>query len=121
MPSETVIIGCRLPHGLKLTLREPMSPEGQPGAIISTVRINGVNSSKIIGATHAITHVDAEFWATWKKTFSKFKALKNGAIFEAKTVDQADYKIKELVKAKSKTGFEPMPQDAAGVKPASKD
>lgn len=121
MANETVLIGCRLPHGLTLTIREPITKEGQPGAVISKVTIKGVNSSKIIGATHVTTPVDAEFWASWKKTFPKFKALKNGAIFEAKTVDQADYKAKELEKSKVKTGFEKMSQTDMSVKPANKD
>lgn len=119
MAKETVLIGCRLPHGLTLEVREPMSPEGQPGEIITSAKINGMNSSKIIGATYVTTSINAELWETWKKERPNYPALKNGAIFEANTEDQAAYKGKQL--AKERTGFEAIKQDEAGVKPVAKD
>lgn len=110
MPKETVLIGCRLPHGLMLTVRNA------DGEVIATANVNGINSSKLIGATHVTTPVDAELWATWKKTYGpNFQPLKNGAIFEAETEQRAEYKAKEL--AKVKTGFEPMSPDEVTVKP----
>lgn len=114
MPKETVLIGCRLPHGLTLTVRNA------DGQVIATADVKGINSSKIIGATYVTTPVDAELWATWKKTYGpNFHPLKNAAIFEASTEDQAKYKAKEF--AKEKTGFEPMQGEAVGIKSAAKD
>lgn len=110
MPSETVLIGCRLPHGL--ILRSPLDSN-------VTVTLDGLKSSKVIGATYVVTKVDADFWATWKKAYSDYQPLVNGSIFEARSEDQAKYKGKEL--AKEKTGFESMAQEQPGIKPATKD
>jgi hypothetical protein len=102
-----IIIGCRLPNGLVLT-------HGNSSATLA-----GLHSSKIIGATHVTTEVDAELWEAWKTLMGKdFAPLKTGAIFEARNETEALAKSKEL--RKEKTGFEPMQQDAAGVKPSDK-
>jgi len=102
-----ILIGCRLPHGLTLT---------HPATKVQVV-VAGLHSSKIIGATHVTTEVDADFWQTWKTAYSDYVPLKTGAIFEARSDSEALGKAKEL--RKEKTGFEPMAQDAAGIKPAS--
>lgn len=106
--AQTVIIGCRLPHGIILTVKTAS------GEKLSAM-VNGMNSSKLLGATFTTTKIDAELWETWKKNYSDYQPLKSGAIFVASTQDQADYKGKEL--AKVKTGFEPMNPDEALVKP----
>jgi hypothetical protein len=105
-----VLIGCRLPNGL--VLQHP-NPE-----VAVRVRLNGKFSSKIIGATHGTTEVDADFWEVWKKAYANYQPLKSGAIFEARSETESAAKAKEL--SKELTGFEPMKQDAAGVKPAEK-
>lgn len=105
-----ILIGCRLPNGLIL-----QHPESK-----AKVTIAGLHSSKIIGAKHITTEVDAEFWAAWKAAYaSDFKPLKTGAIFEAASASAAESKAKEL--EKEKTGFEPMAKEALGVKPSEKD
>jgi hypothetical protein len=108
MARPTVIIGCRLPNGLTIT--HPVSKQ--------SATIAGLHSSKIIGATHVTTEVDQEFWDTWKVAYKDYAPLKTGAIFEARSETEALAKSKEL--RKEKTGFEPMAQDAAGVKKADK-
>jgi len=100
-----ILIGCRLPNGL--TLHHPISTE--------KITLAGLHSSKIIGATHVSTEVDSEFWDAWKVAYKDYAPLKSGAIFEARNETEALAKSKEL--RKEKTGFEPMQQDAAGVKP----
>lgn len=106
-----VTIGCRLPNGL--ILRHP-NPD-----VKVEVKLNGRFSSKIVGATHATTEVDAEFWEVWKKAYHSYAPLKNGSIFEARSPQEADVKAKDFLK--EKTGFEPLKQDEAGVKQADKD
>lgn len=106
--AQKIIIGCRLPNGILLKHPNP--------DVSATVKLNGKFSSKIIGATYGSTEVDADFWEAWKKAYANYQPLKSGAIFEARSETEAVAKAKELVK--EKTGFEPMPQDAAGVKPA---
>lgn len=103
-----ILIGCRLPNGLTIT--HPVTKD--------KVTIAGLHSSKIIGATHVTTEVDADFWETWKTAYSDYAPLKVGAIFVARSETEAQGKAKEL--RKEKTGFEPMAQDAAGVKKAVK-
>lgn len=104
-----IIIGCRLPNGL--TLHHPVTGEA--------VTLDGLHKSKIIGATHVSTEVDAEFWDAWKTKFKDYAPLKAGAIFEARSETDALAKAKEL--RKERTGFEPMQTDgkdqrASGVK-----
>ncbi len=113
--AKTVIVGCKLPHGL--ILDHPLDQSKK-------VELNGLNSSRIIGATHGVTEVDGEFWEAWKTVHAEFPALKSGAIFEAKSLADIAAKAKEL--EGEKTGFEAMSQDgkderAGGVKPADKD
>jgi hypothetical protein len=103
-----ILIGCRLPNGLTLNLPEHKG-----------VTLAGLHSSKIIGATFVATEVDADFWAAWKTVYSDYKPLKSGAIFEARSVTEADSKGKELVK--EKTGFEPMEPNSLGVKTVTKE
>lgn len=108
--AKTILIGCRIPNGL--ILHHPLQPDVK-------VTLAGLSSSKLIGATHVTTEVDAEFWETWLVVHKgKFQPLDNGSIFEASSEDAAKRIAKDL--AKQKTGFEPLDQKAAGVKPANK-
>jgi hypothetical protein len=110
MARATVQVGCKLPHGL--ILRHPVKPE-------VTVTLAGVLTSKIVPQpTYVLTEVEAEFWETWKVANIDFKPLKSGAIFAATGAREAADIGKE--RAKEKTGFEPMPTEAPGIKPASK-
>lgn len=102
---KTVLIGCKLPHGLILD---------HPLDVSKKVELAGLNKAIIIGADCATTPVDGEFWETWKTVHKDHPAVKSGAIFEARTTEEVKAKSKEL-KAE-KTGFEPMPQEAMGVK-----
>jgi len=104
-----ILIGCRLPHGLVLS--HPLKKDVK-------VTLNGLNSSRIIGADYVTTEVEADLWEAWKLTRSDFAPLKSGAIFEARNESEAASIAKEL--RGEKTGLEPMPKDAAGVKPAEK-
>lgn len=108
--AKTVLIGCKLPHGLIIT--SPLNPNHK-------VKILGLRDSKIIGATFIVTPVDEEFWEIWKSSYMDFQPLKSGAIFEARTQDEADGKGKDLTTVK--TGLERLSPTAHGVKPASKD
>lgn len=112
--AKTVLIGSRLPHGLELD---------HPLDAAKTVMLAGLNSARIIGTEYVTTEVDADFWEQWKTVHATYPALKSGAIFEAKTENDAAAKAKELnaKKGGSPTGLEPMKPDADGVKPADKD
>lgn len=109
-----ILVGCRLPNGLTIT--HPVSKQ--------KVTIAGTYSSKIVkkdgspAADYVTTEVDADIWDTWKKAYSDYGPLKSGAIFEARNRTEALDKAKEL--KNEKTGFEPMAQDALGVKKVDK-
>lgn len=102
-----IVIGCKLPHGL--ILENPLNPA-------ETVKLNGLNSSLVIGAKHATTEVEKDFWDLWQQTNKDFPALKNKAIFVAKDQASADAIAKET--KDEKTGLEPLkPNDPKnGVK-----
>lgn len=106
--AKTIIIGCKLPHGL--ILEHPTNPAHK-------VTLNGANKASIIGAGYATTEVDEEFWAAWKTAAgADFAPLQSGAIFEAK--NQNDMFAVAREKANEKTGFEPLPQNGDGVSKA---
>lgn len=108
--AKTVVVGCKLPNGI--ILDHPLDPSKK-------VELAGLNKARVIGADHATTEVDGEFWEAWSMVHKDFAPVKSGAIFVARTVEDAAAKAKEL--AKEKTGFEAMPQEAQGVKPADKE
>ena len=114
MAKETVLIGCRLPNGL--VLHHPQNRD-------LTVKIAGTSSAPTEGGLYlppkmfATTEVDAEFWAAWRVAYVGFPPLKNRAVFEAKSEQEAAAKAKEVTK--EKTGFEQMAKTAGGVKPDS--
>lgn len=109
----TILIGCRLPNGL--VLRHP-----DPARKDKTITLRGANEAQVksvvIGQTYVTTSVDADFWESWKKAYSDYGPLKSGAIFEARSDNEATAKAREL--SKEKTGFEAMPKEAMGVKEA---
>jgi len=106
-----VLIGCRLPHGLKLHHPNPDVHE--------TVTLAGYHSNKLVtregrpAQLFATTQVDADFWAAWKTAYSSYKPLRDGKIFEATNEQQAALKAKEM--EKDKTGFEGMTPEKWGV------
>ena len=106
----SVTIGCKLPHGI--VLDHPLDPSKK-------VELKGKNGSMIVGAPYGTTEVDGEFWETWKTVHKDFPALRSGAIFEAANASELTAVAAEL--EDETTGFEPMSQEAQGVKPASQD
>lgn len=113
-----VLIGCRLPNGLILQKYSTDRKVGSVG-VQASVKLRGLNESKIVGATYVTTEVDAEFWELFKRTNPNYAPMKSGAIFEASSTAQAEAKGKEL--SKKPTGLEPIKPDTMGVKTADKD
>lgn len=109
-----ITIGCRLPSGLILEVLKDGAPV--------TVELAGQRQmqarSKIIileADDYGTTEVDADFWTAWKQVVGPdYAPLKSGAIFEAKNANDAGAKAKDL--KDKKTGHEPVPQEADGVK-----
>lgn len=99
MALEKIVIGSKLPHGLIIAI-----PESE-----EKITIKGLNSLKIIGGDHVTTEIDAQYWARWKELHKGYKPLESGAIFEAKTTNDAAAKAKEF--AKRRTGLEPLEKE----------
>lgn len=110
--AKLITVGCKLPNGI--VLEHPLKPE-------LTVSLNGLNKIIIIGADHATTEVDADFWEQWYGVNKEFPAIKSGAIFVAKNPNEVAAIAKEF--KDRKTGFEKMKQEdkKSGLKPADKD
>lgn len=107
---KTVLIGCRLPHGLSFT--------GQSGNVI---KLNGMNTSLVEGG-HGLTHVDADDAAVFFVTHSEFAPVKSGAVFTHQTADAASiHDMAQEIKGE-RTGFEGLDPAApiAGLKPEDK-
>lgn len=104
-----VVIGCKLPNGI--VLEHPLDPS-------NTVELKGLNRVAIIGADHATTQVDDDFWGAWEAVHKEFPALKSGAIFVAKSANDAAAIAKEF--KGRKTGLEKMSKTDKknGIKPA---
>jgi hypothetical protein len=112
MAGKTVIIGCRLPHGV--VLRHPVKQD-------ATVELKGLNSATIIGTEHVTTEIDAQFWADWKAANANSDLTKSNAVFEAKSLSDAAAIAREI--SDETTGLEPLRTDgkdkrAKGVKKA---
>jgi hypothetical protein len=108
--SSMVSVGCRLPNGI--VLEHPLDPNNK-------VELNGLNRAKVVGAGYGVTNVPREFWDMWSSVHKDFGPFKAGAIFSASS--ESDVAIVAAEVAREKTGFEQMPQNGMGIKPAEKD
>jgi len=72
--SNMVIVGCKLPNGLHLDLK---NKDGEK----VRVTIAGANASRIIGGYGMTPNVSAEFMAEWFKRNAKHPAVVNKEIF----------------------------------------
>ena len=108
----TVKIASRLPFGLEIHLDDERTKK---------VTLNGINSSKIIGAEFGLTDVDASFWGEWMKMHGSGKnqhpAIKNQVIFEVKDESAAESKVSEI-KKDLPTKLEPIDPESMGVEAA---
>lgn len=104
---NTVIIGCKLPHGIDL--------KGTAGQKIT---LNGMNTSLIEGG-FGITHVDETEAAFLFAEYEDFGPFKSHAIFTNNTDKVADVRDIAIDLNDIKTGFEGMDPDkpAPGMKP----
>ena len=105
--AKTVQVCCKLPNGL--IVEHPLDPSKK-------VTLKGRNSATIIGATYGVTELDGDFWDAWISMHSKDAAVECGAIFTVGTAKDVPVAAKDYEEVK--TGLEPMPREAAGVKAA---
>ncbi len=113
-PGEIVMVACKLPHGLKITLNEKTeSDEGKPiwKPTENSVTLAGRNASQIIGG-YGLTPVNADFWDAWLAQNKNFKALKAGMIFAEPRKDRAMSRAAD--QKALPTGSEPIDPDKPG-------
>ena len=103
--AKTVLVASRLPWALRI--ENPLDPA-------QTVTLAGINSSLIVGAPYATTQVDEDFASVWFAANAEFPPVKSGALFMKKNATEIAANATEI--AGEKTGLEPMPQDAPGIK-----
>lgn len=106
---KTVLIASRLPIGLIL--------EADINGKLVPFELQGLNCSRIIGAAHMTTEVDAALWNAWKAKNAEFPAYVNKSFFEASSDSAAESITKDLKGSKKKTGVEAIEPDSMGVKP----
>lgn len=119
MAMETVSIGCKLPHGLKIALGglEETSVEGKTVKMFRPngrhINLNGYHTQGAAVMGVGMTHdVDAAAWRDWAERNKDFEPLSKGLIFEFKRQSDAAPMARELANVKS--GFEGIDPDKPG-------
>lgn len=97
--SNTVIIGCKLPHGVTL--------HGTAG---QAIHINGMNTSLVVGG-FGLTTVDADEAAYLFAAYDEYAPIKSKAIFTHGTNSVADVAAMGAELEEVKTGFEGLDPD----------
>ncbi len=90
--AANLVIGCKLPHGLILTVGG------------TSVTLNGTNSTDIIGGYGLTPDVDAAFFDAWCKENHQHPSLAGGFIFAQETTAEAKAQAKD--NAENENGFE---------------
>ncbi len=96
MASDTVSIGCRLPHGVVLAV---VTNSGDR----RTVTLNGANKALLIGGC-GITDVPRDFWNEWKRRNKDSVMLSKGTVFATGSASETAQEAK--TREGDKTGFE---------------
>jgi len=104
---ETVVVGCKLPHGLQIDL--PIS-----GAI-ERIHLRGNNDARIIGGYGLTPNVPADAFKQWLLNHKDFKYVRKGMVFIESDMARARSRAKEM-RNEAKTGMEPLNPFAASHK-----
>lgn len=117
--TDTVTVGCKLPHGIHLDIYNAQGETAEQRAeILERVTLTGQNGTEIIGGHGITSGVPKGHFEEWMRRNKNHPAVKAGLIFAhdsaAKTVAEASEK-KDTV-----NGFERMDQSKlpAGIERA---
>lgn len=111
-----VVVQNKLPWGLDIFLDQDGIDE-QSGKGIKVprpetrVRLNGANSSNVIGG-YGLTEVDADYWAAWLKSHGNYAPIKSGVIKAQPTRERA--MAQAMDEKELKTKLEPIDPDKPG-------
>jgi len=118
--SETVTVGCKLPHGLLIRLGdlEEAMVDGKQVKMFRPsgreIELKGGNAAGAIGG-YGLTHgVDADAWRGWDEAHKDFAPLARGLIFEVKR--PADAAATAAERKNVKSGFEGIDPEKPGPK-----
>lgn len=103
----TVIVGCKLPHGLEAQIAG------------KTVVLNGSNSATIIGGYGLTQGVDKDGFEAWLLAYADLPYVKNELVFAQESAKSAAAQATE--NAAEKTGLEGLDpkKPAPGIEPDS--
>lgn len=101
-----VVVGCKLPHGLILTVGG------------TSVELNGTNSTDIVGGYGLTPDVDGSFFDAWLRENNQHPAIAGGFIFAHETTAEAKAQAKD--NAANRNGFEGIDPNkpGSGIEPA---
>lgn len=114
--NETVIVGCKLPHGLHLSLHDK---DGNETGRVTVVGANAPADQRI-GEVGITSGVPKEFWDEWVKRNKNAPAVSRGLVFAQAGGNNAVAEAKD--KADLRSGFEaldPAKPDPTGEVTAS--
>lgn len=120
MSTDTVIVGCKLKHGIWLEVGyDPVT--GIRGEKYQRVKINGANQMLKPGDLHTAdgvgltTGVSKDLWDEWLKTHRNLPYVVNGLLFASPEMKSAKAEATEI--ETEKTGMEPLrPTDDKRIK-----
>lgn len=98
--SKTVLIGCKLPHGITLS-----GPNGED------IKINGMNTSLVAGG-FGLTHVSEDIAAYLGAVYEDHSAFQSKALFPVASNKVADAVAMARELADERTGFEGLNPEA---------
>lgn len=101
--TATVIVGCKLPHGLVMELGKVGDEKYKRHVLFGA---NGNSKGAIVAGGFGITTVPADFWEQWTKKNRHLELLKNGAVFAQEGLE--DTKAAAVATAGIRTGLEPL-------------
>ena len=106
-----VLICSKLPTSL--VLNHPLDPSTKVTVRGLNAATRGTNGQPIV-VPYITTEIDVDFWQAWNSAHGlesrkPFPAIKSGAIWEAKTPEDAKSVARE--KEKQTTGLQPMSRD----------
>lgn len=87
--TATVVIACKLPHGLIMEMGKLGNPE------YKSVKLNGSNGARhgqhviVTASGFGLTTVDASFWAAWSKKNARLEFMTNGSVFAQDSISNA--------------------------------
>lgn len=97
--ATTCIVGCKLPHGLHMQLRDPRTK-----TVVEAHVAKGNNAARIVGGYGLTEAIPTEFMSKWLKQNENHPAVVNGSIFVSDTGRNAEARAREG--RELKTGIE---------------